>query len=166
MNQNSLLPFKKILVPYDGSKLADKAFDYSILIAKMTRDSEIILLSTIEKILAPSALFTIKVRSDKTGEDTTLSTYLDELQKVMKSDMIRKLEEQKQRYKEFSINIRTVVLIGSPVNKIVKFAEEESVDLIIMGSKGLRGIPKLLKGLGSVSKNVSEKVKCTVILVR
>jgi nucleotide-binding universal stress UspA family protein len=166
MNQNSLLPFKKIFVPYDGSKLADKAFDYSILIAKMTRDSEIILLSTIEKILAPSALFTIKVRSDKTGEDTTLSTYLDELQKVMKSDMIRKLEEQKQRYKEFSINIRTVVLIGSPVNKIVKFAEEESVDLIIMGSKGLRGIPKVLKGLGSVSKSVSEKVNCTVILVR
>lgn len=84
----------------------------------------------------------------------------------MKSDMIRKLEEQKQRYKDSSVNIRTVVLIGSPVNKIVKFAEEESVDLIIMGNKGLRGIPKLLKGLGSVSKNVSEKVKCTVILAR
>lgn len=62
-----------------------------------------------------------------------------------------------------SINIRTVVLIGSPVNKIVKFAEEESVDLIIMGSKGLRGIPKVLKGLGSVSKSVFEKVNCTVV---
>lgn len=54
MKQNSLLQFKKILVPYDGSKLADKAFDYSILIAKMTRESEVILLNTIEKILAPS----------------------------------------------------------------------------------------------------------------
>jgi nucleotide-binding universal stress UspA family protein len=34
MKQNSLLPFKKILVPYDGSRLAEKAFDYSIPIAK------------------------------------------------------------------------------------------------------------------------------------
>lgn len=84
----------------------------------------------------------------------------------MKSDMIRKLEERKQRSKESSVKIRTVVLIGSPVDKIVKFAEEENVDLIIMGSKGLRGISKLLKGLGSVSRNVSEKVKCTVILAR
>jgi nucleotide-binding universal stress UspA family protein len=166
MKQNSLLPFKKILVPYDGSRLAEKAFDYSIPIAKMTKESEIILLNTIEKILAPSVLFTIKVRSNKTNEDTTFSAYLNELQKEMKSVMVRKLELQKQRYEESSVKIRTVVLIGSPVNRIVKFSEEENIDLIIMGSKGSRGISKLLKGLGSVSKSVSEKVKCTIILIR
>jgi nucleotide-binding universal stress UspA family protein len=166
MKQSSLLPFKKILVPYDGSRLAEKAFDYSIPIAKMTKESEIILLNTIEKILAPSVLFTIKVRSNKTNEDTTFSAYLNELQKEMKSVMVRKLELQKQRYEESSVKIRTVVLIGSPVNRIVKFSEEENIDLIIMGSKGSRGISKLLKGLGSFSKSVSEKVKCTIILIR
>jgi nucleotide-binding universal stress UspA family protein len=166
MKQNSLLPSKKILVPYDGSKLADKAFDYSILIAKMTMESEIIMLNTIEKILSPSALFTIKVHSNKTGEETMLSTYLDDLQKEMKSDMISKLELQKQRYKESLVNIRTIVLIGSPVDRIVKLAKDENVDLIIMGSRSSSGISKLLKGLGSVSRGVSEKVKCTVILVR
>ena len=46
----------------------------------MTMESEIIMLNTIEKILSPSALFTIKVHSNKTGEETMLSTYLDDLQ--------------------------------------------------------------------------------------
>ena len=104
----------------------------------MTKESEISLLNTIEKILAPSVLFTIKVRYNKTKEDTTFSAYLNELQKEMKSVMVRKLELQKQRYEESSVKIRTVVLIGSPVNRIVKFSEEENIDLIIMGSKGSR----------------------------
>lgn len=89
-----------------------------------------------------------------------LSLYLHDLQKEMKSDMISKLEVQKQRYKEFSVNTRTVVRIGSSVDTMVKFAKDENVDLIIMGSRSSNGISKLLKGLG-VSRSVYEKVKCT-----
>jgi nucleotide-binding universal stress UspA family protein len=35
-----------------------------------------------------------------------------------------------------------------------------------MGSRGLKGISRFIRGLGSVSRNVSEKVKCTVTIVR
>ena len=44
-----------------------------------------------------------KVRFNKTGEETMQSLYLDDLQNEMKSDMISKLEVQKQRYNEFSV---------------------------------------------------------------
>jgi hypothetical protein len=53
----------------------------------------------------------------------------------MKSDMISKLEVQKQRYKEFSVNRRTALLIGSSVERIVKFAKNENLELIIMGNR-------------------------------
>jgi hypothetical protein len=63
------------------------------------------------------------------------SLYLDDLQNEMKSDMISKLEVQKRKYKEFSVNRRTAVLIGSSVERIVKFAKNENQELIIMGNR-------------------------------
>ena len=64
------------------------------------------------------------------------------------------------------MKIRTVVLVGRPEDKIVEFANRQNVDLIVMGSRGLKGISRFIRGLGSVSRNVSEKVKCTVMIVR
>jgi len=53
----------------------------------------------------------------------------------MKSDMISKLKNKKQRYNESPANIRTVVLIGSLANRIVKFAEEEMSTLLVWEAK-------------------------------
>jgi nucleotide-binding universal stress UspA family protein len=157
--------FKKILVPYDKSKYAEKALTNAVNMAKTIKGSEIIILNVMEEIPSPPTMFTTRVRHHKTGEHTTLSTYLRDLQTDMRHKMISTLEETKQKYKN-SVKIRTVVLIGRPEDKIVEFANRHNVDLIVMGSRGLKGISRLLRGLGSVSRNVSEKVKCTVMIVR
>jgi nucleotide-binding universal stress UspA family protein len=47
----------------------------------------------------------------------------------------------------------------------MEMAIEENVDLIVMGNVGLSRFSKL-KALGSVSRNVSERAKCPVMLVR
>ena len=52
-----------------------------------------------------------------------------------------------------------------PADKIMEMAIEENVDLIVMGNVGLSRFSKL-KALGSVSRNVSERAKCPVMLVR
>jgi nucleotide-binding universal stress UspA family protein len=62
--------------------------------------------------------------------------------------------------------LRIQVLVGPPVDKIVEFVDRHKVDLIVMGNRGLRGISRFVRGLGSVSRNVSEKVKCTVMIVK
>ena len=56
------------------------------------------------------------------------------------------------------------VLIGDPSNEITKFANDEKVDLVIMGTTGLGGLKKFV--FGSVARNVSEKANCPVMLVR
>ena len=56
------------------------------------------------------------------------------------------------------------MLIGDPSDEIIKFANDEQVDLIIMGITGLSGFSKFV--FGSVARNVSEKAKCPVMLVR
>jgi nucleotide-binding universal stress UspA family protein len=62
------------------------------------------------------------------------------------------------------VTIRTKVIIGSVTDKIIEFANKEKVDLIIMGTTGIGGFKKIV--LGSVARNVSEKAKCPVMLVR
>ena len=141
--------YSKILVPYDGSKLI--------------KGSKIIILNVIEEIPTPPLVFPTRIRHFKTGEDTTLSTYFRDLQTDMRYKMINTLEKIKQKY-ENSVKIRTVVLVGSAEDKIVEYANRQNVDLIVMGSKGLKGISRLL--MGSVSRHVSEKVKCSVMIVR
>ena len=155
--------YSKILVPYDGSKYAEKALNKAVNLAKLIRGSEIIILNVIEEILTPPLVFPTRIRHYKTGEDTTLSTYFRDLQTDMRYKMINTLEKIKQKYKN-SVKIRTVVLVGSAEDKIVEFANRQNVDLIVMGSRGLKGMSRLL--MGSVSRHVSEKVKCSVMIVR
>jgi nucleotide-binding universal stress UspA family protein len=61
--------------------------------------------------------------------------------------------------------VGTIVLIGDSVSgKILELAEKDNVDLIIIGNVGLSGISKL-KTLGSVSRAVSERSPCPVLIV-
>jgi nucleotide-binding universal stress UspA family protein len=152
-----------ILVPHDGSKYAEKALNKAVSLAKVMKDSEITILNIMEEIPIPPALFTTRVRHHKTGEDTTLPTYFRDLQTDMRHKMISTLEEKKQKYKN-SVRIRTAVLVGRPEHKIVEFANRHNVDLIVMGSRGLKGISRWV--MGSVSRTVSERAKCTVMIVK
>jgi nucleotide-binding universal stress UspA family protein len=157
------LTFSKILVPHDGSKYAEKALNKAVNMAKMMKGSEIIILNIMEEIPVPPALFTIRVRHHKTGEDTNLSTYFRDVQTDMRHETMSKLEEKKQKYKN-SVRIRSAVLVGRPEDKIVEFANRQNVDLIAMGSRGLKGISRWV--MGSVSRSVSERAKCTVMIVK
>ena len=157
------MTFSKILVPYDGSKYAEKALNKAVNLAKVMKGSEIIILNIMEEIPVPPALFTTRVRHHKTGENTTLSTYFRDLQTDMRHKMMGTLEELKQKHKN-SVRIRTAVLVGRPEHKIVEFANRHNVDLIVMGSRCLKGISRFV--MGSVSRNVSEKAKSTVMIVK
>ena len=84
----------------------------------------------------------------------------------MRHKMINMLEKKKEKYKNSEVKLRIQVLVGPHVDKIVEFANRHKVDLIVMGSRGLKGISRFIRGLGSVSRNVSEKVKCIVMIVR
>ncbi|MGB6064623.1 MAG: universal stress protein [Desulfomonilaceae bacterium] len=61
-------------------------------------------------------------------------------------------------------NVATYSRIGVPANEIVRFAEEESVDLIIMGTHGWTGFKHLV--LGSTAENVVRTASCPVLTVK
>jgi nucleotide-binding universal stress UspA family protein len=129
----------------------------------------IILLHVIPEIPVPPSFIGSPLRrlSEKTGERITIREYLKEVYQEMKASAIKMLD---QKTREYMINIENIkvqpkVTIGLPADKIMDMATEENVDLIVIGTTGLKGVSKI-KALGSVARNVSERAKCPVMLVR
>jgi nucleotide-binding universal stress UspA family protein len=165
MTRNS----KKILVPYDGSKPADNAIKQAVELANNFPDqSKIILLNIVQEVVLPPVMFeSPRFRSKITGDEITTAGLVKELTQQMKEAAAKMLSEKRQQIAEKvqdRIKIGTKVLIGYPSDKIVEYARDENVDLIIIGNVGLSGASKF-KALGSVSRSVSERAICPVIIV-
>lgn len=157
------MAFKIILVPHDGSVMSDKALDKAVEIAKLAKGSQIIIIHVIPEI--PTPIFSREIRSPETGEVITFSEYMISLYQKIESEMREKLEDKKKKYKD-NMLIETFITIGNPSDKILEYATDKKADLIVIGSIGVTGVSKFFKGLGSVSRNVSEKVSCPVLIVR
>jgi nucleotide-binding universal stress UspA family protein len=75
------------------------------------------------------------------------------------------LNIKKDEFKDAGINnVESRVSIGNPVKLILALASTEKVNLIVIGSVGLSGMARL-KAVGSVSRGVSERAKCPVLIV-
>ena len=60
--------------------------------------------------------------------------------------------------------VQTSVRIGTPAWEIVRFAEEESIQLIVMGTHGWTGFKHLI--MGSTAENVVRTARCPVLTVK
>ena len=78
-------------------------------------------------------------------------------------ELLESMEKEFQKPDASMIRFRPMLIEGDPAEKIVKIAEEENVDVIIMGT-GKSKIDKHL--LGSVSEKVVHSAPCTVLLIR
>ena len=65
---------------------------------------------------------------------------------------------------DYDVPVETAVIDGSPSREIVRYAEREGCDLIVMGTHGRGGIDRLL--LGSVAEKVVRGSNAPVLTVR
>jgi len=62
------------------------------------------------------------------------------------------------------INVESILLEGHPANELIRYAEENKMDIIVMGTLGRTGLDRLL--LGSVAGNLVRHSKVPVMVVR
>lgn len=62
------------------------------------------------------------------------------------------------------VNARLVTKFGPPFLSIIQYAQQEPIDLIVMGTHGRGAVAHLL--IGSVAENVVRKAPCPVLTVR
>lgn len=137
--------FKKILVATDGSDRADAAVEYALQLAK-DAGAEVVGLYVVDLASLPPA-----------GEVTVPPSPA-----TVEYEALKLLEVVVKGAKEMGIEARVQVEFGKPADEIVRKAEREGVDLIVLSSTG-KGVDRFL--LGSVSEGVIRRAKCPVLVV-
>ena len=147
--------FAKILVPLDGSKNADRALTKAIFIAEKFQ-SELILVHIIDE-------YFIDFTTDMEGYQIPNSTSIKIKKASMENakGMLKKRHEKVQKRK---INCKYEVIVGDVSEKIINYSKENSIDLIVIGARGLGKFKQLL--LGSISNKVSIGSGCPVMIVK
>jgi nucleotide-binding universal stress UspA family protein len=154
------MTYRRILVPFDGSRHSKKALDEAIGLARLTGGT--IYLCTviyIGNVVPPGSLLGL-VKSASKGElqKRLLRSAKAEAEKLEKAQVSYcKSKGVKAYYK--------IVIDGNVADEILGIAKKTSIDIIVIGSQGLHGIGKV-KSLGSVSRKVSELASCPVLIVR
>lgn len=142
--------YKKILVPTDGSDFSLKAERAALELAKIM-DAEIIAVSIVENSFV---------------NGLPLDDEVYELNSILKEDSEKNISEFEtiDADEHFDIKITPIIKEGSPAKEILNVAEEEDVDLIMIGSSGKSKFDKFL--MGSVADKVSNHAHCSVMVVR
>jgi nucleotide-binding universal stress UspA family protein len=149
---------KRILVPIDGSKFARKALLHAVKIAKKF-GSIIYVITVVDTADFPPGMLLALLQKDKRLEES-----IAEFMASAKTQARRELLAEVAICKSKGVDASYEIISGKPVEMILKFAKGRKIDLLVIGSQGLRGINRL-KVLGSVSRKVSELAPCAVMIV-
>ncbi len=141
-----LMMYKKILVPTDGSEFAKKAERHALFLSKVS-GAEIIAVSVTENNFV---------------NGLPLDDEIYQLNQILKERSEENLDEF-DKLNEDNLKITHVIREGSPARVILEVAQEEAVDLIVMGSSGKSGFDRFI--MGSVADKVVNSAKCAVLVV-
>jgi nucleotide-binding universal stress UspA family protein len=150
----------KIIIAYDGSEPSRHALNQGANLAHLT-DSDVIILTVVPRTLIPV------FPNEETGAATLTPVYeAADYHEKMKEVYTKSLEEAAKYIDETypGLKVETKLLEGRPSSTIVEEAENDSVDLIVIGSRGMGGIPGWI--LGSTSRKVVESCTVPILLIK
>jgi nucleotide-binding universal stress UspA family protein len=139
--------YKKIMVATDGSELVKKAVDTAIEISRLSG----------AKLYAVYVVVpTTHSARDFGWEKAAMEHFRNEGKAAT-----RFVEDAA---KSAGVEVESVLLEGHPADKIVEFAEQNGIEMIVIGTLGKTGLDRFL--LGSVAENVVRHSKTPVLVVR
>jgi nucleotide-binding universal stress UspA family protein len=143
--------YKRILVPLDGSKLAEIALPHAESIAGQY-ESELILMSVVNP---PPAI---------TERDVTSIRMQQQLIDEHWKESEFYLKGLKGEFAKKNIKTETVVKLGPVVDNIVNTAENMAVDLVLIASHGLTGLKQVF--FGSVAAGILNRIEQPLLIIR
>ena len=150
-----MAPFRNILVPLDGSELAEKALEpanqIAMAMAQYGNEPRPVRL-TLLRVLSPMALL-------------AADPYLyDEMMRMSSDEAQAYLNQVASTMTANGVVIETKIVNGSSAEAIVQYAEGAGVDLIVMSSHGRTGSRRWV--YGSVAEKVMHHAPCATAIIR
>jgi nucleotide-binding universal stress UspA family protein len=145
---------KRILLPTDGSKNAERAGEYAISLADLS-GADIIVLNVIDTYYL-NAITQPDIRESVD----------EELRASVKKAIERfeeKIEENKCNGTCQNVNFKILIKEGKPADVILKTIDEEKIDQLIIGKSGKHGLERFL--LGNTTERVLKEAKVPVNVI-
>lgn len=140
--------YKKILAPLDGSKFSECTLEHVRAVVAGCQVPEVVLLMVVELPRQPL----------ERGEEWPRE--VEERGRSWAEDYLTKVANG---LKKEGMAAQTVVVTGWPADKILDYADQNQVDLIIMSTHGRSGATRWV--FGSVADRVLRHAKTPVLMV-
>jgi nucleotide-binding universal stress UspA family protein len=148
-------PVQRLLVPLDGSELAEAALAPAMGLVRYLSCTALLV-----RVEAPavSDAYSVERRDNvEAGAD-------EAVEQRFQQAAASYLECQAEPFRATGLNVETVVARGKPANTILEMAEVHHCDLIVMATHGRSGIKRWV--YGSVTEKVLRGALCSLMVVR
>jgi nucleotide-binding universal stress UspA family protein len=143
--------FQRILVPVDGSPYAKNAVGMAAELAKC-HGSSVFLLHVIRDLVLPKEI----VEMIKAGEIT------ESRMQILQDSADIILSNAGEEFEQAGISdVKRDCLLGDPAATILEYAEKNSIDLIVLGHRGLGPTRGLLGGVARKLVNMTT-ISCLI----
>jgi nucleotide-binding universal stress UspA family protein len=137
---------KTILVALDASGIAERVIE-SLNDLVLPKDGKLILCHVF-----PPPESEMELPADRPHSESLALSYLH-------------IEKQLQAYQaQLPVESEIELVTGDPAEEIIRLANIYKADLIVIGSRGLTGMNRIVQG--SVSSQVVEEAHCSVMVVK
>jgi len=152
--------FNRILVPLDGSQLAEKAIPHAVHFARIF-GSGIILLQVIDPTSYhenPESIDPISWQIRKTEADI----YMNAIASRIRENLHEANQNEDKDEKRFTVEY--AIREGKPAENIVNFAHTENIDLLIISTHGSSGLSRW--NISSITQKVLNQIYLPVLIIR
>ena len=150
-----MITYNKILVPVDGSEIAECVLPHIETLAAKQLAETIIFLRIVEETKIPSV----------GGSSAVPTETWMKMERENQEEAIDYLEDLKNRLDIKGVELKFVTLPPASASEMIaKYANDEDVDLIVMATHGRSGISKLV--WGSVTDHVLKHVSKPIMIIR
>ncbi len=148
--------YKNILVPLDGSTLAECVLPHVEELAECGIAKEIVLLRICD---SPSI-----VADYPEGKGKTWEKHVEQLTSNAEQQCSLYINDVEQSLKDKGFKVKAESRLGKPADEIVNYANKNKIDLIVMASHGRTGVARW--ALGSVAERVFRATCVPVLMIR
>ncbi|WIV67921.1 universal stress protein [Natrialbaceae archaeon AArc-T1-2] len=146
--------YERILIPTDGSEVAENAVTHALDIASQY-GAEVHTMYVIDVDAIDVSLGTEQVQRIKEGQFDEMPELQAQAQAAM--------DTVAERGEDLGVEVTESITAGQPHRQISRYAEDNDVDLVVMGSAGRSGVRRAL--LGSVAERTLRTTKIPVMVV-
>ncbi len=155
--------YKRILVPLDGSPVAETALPYAIELAKKF-ESELYLLRVVSPAAAAGLITPAGMMADPSMGSAVEAEILAEAEEEELAQARKYLDDVVRKLDDTGLQICSEVMEGSPGSAILHFAHKVSIELTVLTTHGRTGLARMV--MGSVADHIVRQCGCPVLLIR